>query len=470
MPYNFDHPSSGSSNYFSGLASGEKIQKKEEDVEKKIIFGTDISKNNPPEVEKGILRFYDKSGKSFSLSDDLMSKHLLLLGGIGCGKTTIFNQIIEQISRKITDQDVMIIFDTKGDFYRKFYNRKDSRHLLIGNAEQYVKETCYWNIYKELLMPDGTYNKAICDVAAKEIAKQLFKGRESSSQPFFSDAAADLLSKVLIFFMRHGKTNLLNNEVLVGWLKNATAESYIALTSKKGFPDFHSARSYIGQGNTPQALGVLGYINSMVDDLFVGVFSKKAEEERKELSMRRLVREAGGKILFVEYDLSVGEVLGPIYKILFDLALKEALGRRETSDGCKRNVYLIIDEFKLLPELLHIDDGLNFGRSLGVKIFAGLQSVSQLSQVYGEERAKVIAAGFMNQFCFYTWDKESRDFIRQRFGDTYMDYMFYDSKGEPVHRQREGHVVEDWDILGLKTGDAYISLIGYDPFFFQFRE
>ena len=117
-----------------------------------------------------------------------------------------------------------------------------------------------------------------------------------------------------------------------------------------------------------------------------------------------------------------------------------------------------------------IDDGLNFGRSLGVKIFAGLQSVSQLSQVYGEERAKVIAAGFMNQFCFYTWDKESRDFIRQRFGDTYMDYMFYDSKGEPVHRQREGHVVEDWDILGLKTGDAYISLIGYDPFFFQFRE
>ena len=318
-------------------------------------------------------------------------------------------------------------------------------------------------------MPDGTYQKSVCDVAAKEMAKQLFKGRESSSQPFFSDAAADLVSKVLIFFMRKGKPEWLNNEVLVGWLKGASANTYAKLTSNPAFPDFYSARSYIGSGNTPQALGVLGYINSMVDDLLVGIFAQNAKEGQKELSMRELVRNKGGRTLFVEYDLSVGEVLGPMYRILFDLALKEALGRQEDTHGKKRNVYLIIDEFKLLPELYHIDDGLNFGRSLGVKIFAGLQSISQLAQVYGEDRAKVISAGFMNQFCFYTGDKESRDFIRQRFGETYVDDLFYDSKGKPVNIQRQGNVVEDWDILKLKTGDAYISLIGHDPFFFRFK-
>lgn len=438
-------------------------------IDKKILYGTDIFENTPPYVENELVRFYDKDGKRFGMSEDLLSKHLLFLGGIGCGKTTVFNQIIRQISKRMTDRDVMIIFDTKGDFYREFYTG-GPKQLLIGNAEQYKKESCCWNIYKELLMPDGKYKKSVCDVAAKEMAKQLFKGRESSTQPFFSDAAADMISKVLIFFMRNGDPRFLNNEVLTGWLKGVTVQDYIKLTSKPGLPDFHSARSYIGEGNTPQALGVMGYINSMVDDLFVGVFSKKAQEGQKELSMRKLVREAGGKTLFVEYDLSVGEVLGPIYKILFDLALKEALGRSDHTDGQKRNVYLIIDEFKLLPELLHIDDGLNFGRSLGVKIFAGLQSISQLSQVYGEDRAKVIAAGFMNQFCFHTWDKESRDFIKQHFGETYADYAFYDSKGKPVNVQREGNVVEDWDILNLKTGEAYISLIGYDPFFFRFRQ
>lgn len=438
-------------------------------VEKKMLYGTDIAENAAPEVRNPVLGFSDKTGKRFGMSEELLSKHLLLLGGIGCGKTTVFNQMIRQISTQMTSQDVMIIFDTKGDFYRKFYTGT-SRQLLIGNGQEYQKQSCCWNIFKELLMPDGSYNRAVCDVAAKEMAKQLFKGRESSSQPFFADAAADLVSKVLIFFMRKGNPRWLNNEVLVGWLKGANAKTYAKLTSNPEFPDFYSARSYIGSGNTPQALGVLGYINSMVDDLLVGIFSRKAKSADRELSMRELVRNKGGRTLFVEYDLSVGEVLGPIYRILFDLALKEALGRQENGGSGKRNVYLIIDEFKLLPELYHIDDGLNFGRSLGVKILAGLQSVSQLAQVYGEDRAKVILAGFMNQFCFYTGDRESREFIRERFGENYVDYLFYDSKGKPVNIQKEGHVVEDWDILKLKTGDAYISLSGYDPFSFRFRQ
>ena len=80
-------------------------------------------------------------------------------------------------------------------------------------------------------------------------------------------------------------------------------------------------------------------------------------------------------IPFIEYDLSIGDVLSPIYTLLFDLALKEALGRT-ASQG---NVYLIVDELKLLPNLRHLEDGINFGRSLGVKILAGLQSIDQLT-------------------------------------------------------------------------------------------
>lgn len=52
-----------------------------------------------------------------------------------------------------------------------------------------------------------------------------------------------------------------------------------------------------------------------------------------------------------------------------------------TAEG---NVYLMCDEFKLLPNLQHIEDGVNFGRSLGVKIIAGIQSIEQLYEIYGE--------------------------------------------------------------------------------------
>ena len=182
--------------------------------------------------------------------------------------------------------------------------------------------------------------------------------------------------------------------------------------------------------------------------------------------MKNIVREKGRKMVFVEYDLSIGETLGPMYRILFDLALKEALGGRVSNRG---NIYLIIDEFKLLPNLMHIDDALNFGRSLGVKVCAGLQSINQLYDIYGADRGKVLASGFMNSFCFQTFDLDSRKFVMERFGEKY-ENLAYQSRSLPVSVQRAGHVVEDWDILGLQVGQAYINLVGYSPFFFDFSE
>jgi type IV secretory pathway TraG/TraD family ATPase VirD4 len=155
-------------------------------------------------------------------------------------------------------------------------------------------------------------------------------------------------------------------------------------------PDFVSAQLYFGdpgrggdQKLTAQALGVFGYINAMLNDLFTGIFEDPYPGGA--ISMRRLVRERGknqGKtVVFIEYDLSAGEVLGPMYRLLIDLAMKEALGQNTARNG---NVFFVVDEFKLLPNLMHIDDALNFGRSLGVKVFAGLQSIDQLFENYGE--------------------------------------------------------------------------------------
>ena len=80
------------------------------------------------------------------------------------------------------------------------------------------------------------------------------------------------------------------------------------------------------------------------------------------------------KVIFVEYDLGIGGMLTPIYKLLMDLAIKEALCRK-SNEG---NVYFMIDEFRLLPHLEHVDDGVNFGRSLGAKFFLGVQNIEQV--------------------------------------------------------------------------------------------
>jgi type IV secretory pathway TraG/TraD family ATPase VirD4 len=64
---------------------------------------------------------------------------------------------------------------------------------------------------------------------------------------------------------------------------------------------------------------------------------------------------------------------------MLDMAIKEALGRKK-SEG---NVWFVIDEFRLIPNLQHVDDGVNFGRSLGAKFIIGVQNVEQVFHAYG---------------------------------------------------------------------------------------
>lgn len=448
-----------------------------EDPALHMVYGSTIWDNPIPVetvyAEDAFVKLPDKRGVSFALTETMLSKHLLLLGGIGSGKTNVFNFILKDMIAHQSNSDLIFVFDTKGDYYERFARFCDQA-IVIGNSEQYRQNTRYWNVFQELNNDE---------FAVKEIAKQLFEGRGSTTQPFFHLAAADLTAKVMTHFMRINRRTggqppseyLLNNHALVNWFRSASVQKYNQMIDMN--PDFASAKLYFGdpgqgagQKLTPQALGVFGYINAMIDDLFDPNSIFAMSQPGREFAMTQLVRNrgAGGRktVVFIEYDLKAGEVLSPMYRILIDLALKEALSQSRRRDG---NVYFLIDEFKLLPKLLHIDDALNFGRSLGVRVIAGLQSIDQLYANYEESRGKTIAAGFMSSFCFSTPDASSRRYIAERFGENYGQLVIH-ANGQPVSTPKAGHTVEDWDVLNFPVGMAAVDLVGEKPFLFDFAE
>lgn len=449
--------------------------------EKQLIFGEDVWINHPPTVGSRNARslfvdFPSPTGQHLRLDEETLSKHLLLLGGIGSGKTNAFNFILSDLLRHQSSQDIIFVFDTKGDYFERFYNVHNPGHIVIGNAVTLSGTTRFWNVFGELEDAEHSFGRE-GEFCAKEIAKQLFMGMESEHSPFFSMAAADLVAKVLIDFEREaGKTGdrtRLNNAALVNWFKRADLLAYVQMIERN--PDFANAMLYIGdpergakQRLTGQALGVFAYINLMQNDLLHGAFASHVP--RREFSMRNLVRDRGRDgnrtVVFVEYDLGTGEVLAPMYRLLFDLALKEALGG---SRNLKGNVVFVIDEFKLLPNLIHIDDALNFGRSLGVKVFAGLQSINQLMDIYGEDRARSILSGFMNSFCFQASDSNTREYVCERFGENRYQ-LVYRPNGEYQSVQAEGHAVEDWDVRSMPVGSAAVDLLGAKPFVFHFAK
>ena len=396
---------------------------------------------------------------SIDIDDNILSMHTLLIGGTGSGKTNTFNYFVDQLKSQMTKDDVMIVFDTKGDFANKFYQDRD---LIIGNSSKYNSISEKWNIYKELVV-DG-WDDVNIQMNTNEITYSLFKeALENTNQQFFPSAARDLFASILIAHIRAGKHDLdirklaFNNSALKNYLDRLTPDKIIKLLSNS--KDLASVLSYIGDGNSNQALGVIAEMQNVIRKIFIGIFAQDGR-----FSMRNFVREKGGRTLFVEYDLSIGETLTPIYRLLFDLALKEAMGRNK-SEG---NVYLVCDEFKLLPNLQHIEDGVNFGRSLGVKIIAGIQSIEQLYEIYGESKGRNIIAGFSSIYSFRANDVITREYISNLYGKNIVLEQYRGSNNTLVEEKREGKTVEDWHLNNLSVGEAIIGLPFEKPFIFKF--
>lgn len=404
------------------------------------------------------------SGKDFKgnplmlpLDDVLFSKHLLFLGNIGTGKTNAISQVISQIKNQLTENDLMIVFDTKGDFYNQFF--QDGDIVISNDSSKFKGANDYWNIFSEITIDNSL--QSITENAL-EIASNLFADKvKHSSSPFFPQAAKDILATFLKVIATKQNKDVQNNEDLI---------EYFEISGKKELQQFfetykqNKISSYISKDAAAQADGVISELNQLLGEIFIGDFRKKGS-----LSMRDLVRKKGGKTIFLEYDISVGSILTPIYRLLFDLAIKETLSssKREQAKG---NVWFFIDEFSLLPNLKYLDNGINFGRSQGAKFIIGVQNIPQVYHEYGEDLGQSLLSGMRTVFSFHIDDIKSREFIQNRYGFAQKRFSYSDSFGKSVDSVVPMKVIEDWDISNLATGSAIVGLPDSNPFIFQFDE
>lgn len=127
-------------------------------ISKQVLEGSSVSLNPlpaPNRASKVVLKgTYHEKPASFGLDEGILSKHTLLVGGTGCGKTTLFYHFVDQLQKSMTQDDVMIIFDSKGDFYSRFYKPGQNQYV-IGNSRQYRDHSLKWNILRRFLQTAG---------------------------------------------------------------------------------------------------------------------------------------------------------------------------------------------------------------------------------------------------------------------------------------------------------------------------
>ena len=118
-----------------------------------------------------------------------------------------------------------------------------------------------------------------------------------------------------------------------------------------------------------------------------------------------------------------------------------------------------------------MDNGINFGRSLGAKFILGLQNVEQIYDVYGEYAGRSILSGCSTLISFFVVDQASRDLIKGRSGNNLrkISYMSVVQSRGIMEQVVNGSAIEDWEISRLPIGGAIVQYLNYPPFFFQFK-
>ena len=401
-----------------------------------------LNMESHPEPAREFIRLpvmSDDGLRDLRLTDRDLSKHVLTLGGIGCGKTNLIDLMTGQIVTHMTPDDVMVIFDTKGDFLRKFAAPGD---IVFGNLTQLPNgvEHAKWNLYREVLIDEDQVQQNLM-----EVCRSLFLERSRhTTNPFFPNAAWDILYGYMMANLRSGPHSQLNNASILHFFQSLDIDALKALFQNQD--DLKSCLYYI-EGKNQQTQGVVSEVVQLVREIFVGSFAQAGNT-----SVRQLVREKNKRKIFIEYDLGLGNILTPIYSLLIDMVIKEALCR----DARQGNVFVVIDEFSLLPNLQHIGDGVNFGRELGIKFIVGLQNVEQIYASYGEYEAGSILSGFNTRFFFKVNDSSSRRYVQELLGHncTVRSYAASDRSKGTVDQISQEFVLEDWVYDQLPVGAA----------------
>jgi len=393
-------------------------------------------------------------GSKIMLSDATLGRHILFLGGIGTGKTTAIDQMVQRVRSQMNDRDCMVIFDTKGDYYRHHYRPGDiTLSQRAGRFEGQVR----WNALSDaetLMNPDSV----------EDVLGPLFRNvrqEAGDNNQIWASMAQDLVVAAIVALARERNTSPdLSHADIRRIADTFTQEDYKELLSRH--LDLKGASQYVSKdGNI--ALSTQVFVQQAIRKSLRGEFALPGD-----FSVRNFIEHGNGRALFLEYDIAEKESSEIILGAFLDTLIREALRRRE-NDAFGR-IFFILDEFALLPDLEYFDTGLNFGRSLGLRFIAGAQNANQVRAAYGEDVGTSILSGFSSLFAFRLFDEASRKLVRDRYGSNRVAYRF-----ESILKNRgfsevlvEASTIEDWHLSALSVGQTIACLPMANPAFFQF--
>ncbi|WP_031482023.1 type IV secretion system DNA-binding domain-containing protein [Maridesulfovibrio frigidus] len=310
---------------------------------------------------KGEIKFSGKGlniHPSVSISRDRETRHFLIIGSTGGGKTTIIIPMVKQIQER---GDIIIIFDNKGEF----------TGLLPGVIMAPWDDRCIgWAVGADIV------NKQDAETLAARLI------HENGNEPMWAQGAQMILVAFIVKAQQE-KSKKWDFLDIINDLKSSDSNRI------KQVVDVHNPLASMLVAD-PGSKTTLSFLVQVMACMAPVAALAEAWKGRDKVSFRRWltgnIRAGKDNTIILQSNSRYSETTKAyLHSIIQTLA--SIINSPELSNSRDRRIWLILDEVPQLGEMVELSEFLEIGRSKGCCVILGVQSISQVKEIYSDNVA-----------------------------------------------------------------------------------
>ena len=375
------------------------------------------------------------------LVKDMETRHFLVTGSTGSGKTNWMHNILTQVEKK---KQSTVVVDQTGEMIAKYYNKE--RGDIIFNP--FDERSHVWDFWADI----------VDDESLERFASILMgfnrKISGTRSDPFWEKSAIEIFESAVRYQKDIQDKSIESLNKLVRQTELRQLRQKLAGTN---------AARYLESENSVTANSILSVLTTSTKPL--AYLQDTAGQEVFSLKEYfKGVKNGSNAWLFLATKPSNRSLTLPLIACLVELALAELMDIGIDED---RRVWFVLDELAALGVLPGLSSLMTEGRKYGACVLAGLQSLNQLYEYYGYHAGSKIFGQF-GTLCFFRNQEESivrmisnmcgtETITRQQKNTSFGANEFRDGVSYNEQQTKKQLVTQN-DISSLAVGEFYMLL------------